>query len=144
MRPSTYSDQAIIAAAQRLQAREPGRRITASAIRTELGGGGLARIKRVWAEHVSESWSDTGAVVGDVTDPAHEVDGVPLSPDDVAVIDALTPEWRVVMAKLYAKAKAVALQDCRRDHAKLLAVLAENRTLKAQLQELQAGSGPSA
>jgi len=144
MRSSTYPDQAIIDAAQRLQARDPGRRITPSAIRTELGGGGLSRIKRVWAEHVSQSWSDMGAVVGDVTDPGHEINGVPLSPDDVAVIDALTPEWRVVMAKLYAKAKAIARQDCRRDHDKLQAVLAENRTLKARLQELQAGSGQSA
>jgi hypothetical protein len=44
MRPVEYTDEQIIAAGKQLQAAQPQRRVTASAIRMHLGGGNLTRI----------------------------------------------------------------------------------------------------
>ena len=97
MRPADYPDQDIIDAGRRLQKRDPGRRITASAIRTELGGGGLSRIKRVWEEHASLALSNmNGAQL------------LPLTPDDVQVVTALSDDLQVMLGQLYARAKVAA------------------------------------
>lgn len=47
MRPAGYADDDIIKAGRSIQESHPDRPITASAIRSVLGGGNLARIRRV-------------------------------------------------------------------------------------------------
>lgn len=49
MRPPEFSEEEIIAAAERLQA--DGRRVTGFALRKEVGGGNPTRLANVWQEH---------------------------------------------------------------------------------------------
>ena len=55
MRPVEYTDEQIIAAGKQLQAEQPHRRLTASAIRMQLGGGNLTRIRSVWEAYLADA-----------------------------------------------------------------------------------------
>lgn len=155
MRPAEYTAEAIIAAGEAIEA--TGSKVTIFALRKEVGGGNVRRLRQVWEEHVASKRIAEAEPVAEL--PIEVAEAV------AQVADALSRRVselavdlnnRAVKAAERRVAEVIRSADAQRAHAELeLADAAqavddleasleqmngERDTLKAQLAEKQAES----
>jgi hypothetical protein len=101
MRPVEYTEEQIIAAGKQLQAAQPQRRLTASAIRMHLGGGNLTRIRSVWEAYQADAGQAERAAQPTPLPPEFQQ-------DLEGMVTAMADDLRVLATRIYTRATAIA------------------------------------
>ena len=155
MRPAEYTNEAIIAAGEAIEA--TGSKVTIFALRTKVGGGNVQRLRQVWEDHVAskriaeaepvaELPVEVAETVAQVTEAlSRRVSELAIDLNDRAVKAAERRVTEVIRAADAQRAQAeLELADAAQTvddlEASLEQMSGERDTLKAQLAEKQVES----